>query len=40
MSEVRCPVCDTEVFADRYLETYISSFNNQEYKLYECPTRA
>ncbi len=37
MTQTKCPVCQTGVPVDRYLEAYTSSFNNQEYKLYQCP---
>ena len=30
-----CPICQTEV--NNYTETYISPYNQQEYKKYECP---
>ncbi|GIW65420.1 MAG: hypothetical protein KatS3mg093_399 [Candidatus Parcubacteria bacterium] len=32
----KCPLCDFEINSDKYLEKYISDFNNQEYKLYHC----
>jgi len=31
----KCPICETKV--SKYIETYVSGFNNQEYKLYHCP---
>ena len=31
----KCPICETKV--TNYIETYVSNFNNQEYKLYHCP---
>lgn len=33
---LRCPVCEREVEEGKYTETYVSPFNNQEYKLYHC----
>jgi len=33
----KCPICSTHVEDTRFLEKYVSSFNNQEYKLYHCP---
>jgi len=33
----KCPICETLVKDSSYAETYISPFNNQEYKKYECP---
>jgi len=30
-----CPICQTEV--NNYTEVYISPYNQQEYKKYECP---
>ncbi len=35
---LRCPVCQSEKDERSYIETYVSSFNNQEYKLYHCET--
>ncbi len=35
---LRCPVCQSEKDESSYIETYVSSFNNQEYKLYHCKT--
>jgi len=32
----KCPVCETPINERQYIETYVSPFNNQEYKLYEC----
>ncbi|AAC06759.1 class I SAM-dependent methyltransferase [Aquifex aeolicus] len=32
----RCPICETQKNVNQYIDTYISPFNNQEYKLYEC----
>jgi|GEM_PF-494991 len=37
MNNTRCPICLTEVAKENYTETYISPYNNQEYKRYECP---
>ena len=31
-----CPICHKELTTQNYKETYISPYNNQEYKLYEC----
>jgi SAM-dependent methyltransferase len=36
-SYTKCLICETKVEVNGYLETYISPYNNQEYKLYECP---
>ena len=33
----KCPICDTQLGERSFTETYISSFNNQEYRKYECP---
>ncbi|MEM5815947.1 MAG: class I SAM-dependent methyltransferase [Candidatus Aenigmatarchaeota archaeon] len=33
-----CPACQTRRDEISYIETYVSTFNNQEYKLYHCPT--
>jgi len=33
----KCPICETIVNDNQFLEKYISPFNNQEYKLYHCP---
>lgn len=33
-----CPVCQTKKEERAFIETYISSFNNQGYKLYHCET--
>ena len=35
---LRCPVCQSEKDERYYIETYVSSFNNQKYKLYHCET--
>jgi len=32
-----CPICGTELEASSFKETYVSPYNNQEYKRYECP---
>jgi len=32
-----CPICHKELTTQNYKESYISPYNNQEYKLYECP---
>jgi len=32
-----CPICGTSVEAGSYKEVYVSPYNNQEYKRYECP---
>jgi len=32
-----CPICGTSVEASSFKETYVSPYNNQEYKRYECP---
>jgi len=37
MAKVKCPICYTEVEERNFKETYISSYNDQEYKRYECP---
>ncbi|WP_029551355.1 class I SAM-dependent methyltransferase [Thermocrinis jamiesonii] len=37
MNNTQCPICLTEVAKENYSETYISPYNNQEYKRYECP---
>jgi 2-polyprenyl-3-methyl-5-hydroxy-6-metoxy-1,4-benzoquinol methylase len=34
---ITCPICGTGVKADFFKETYVSPYNNQEYKRYECP---
>jgi 2-polyprenyl-3-methyl-5-hydroxy-6-metoxy-1,4-benzoquinol methylase len=33
---IHCPVCETPTNAKSFLQTYISPYNNQEYKMYEC----
>jgi len=35
--KTQCPICETEVNKHEFKETYISPYNNQEYKRYECP---
>jgi 2-polyprenyl-3-methyl-5-hydroxy-6-metoxy-1,4-benzoquinol methylase len=35
--KTKCPVCDTEVDIKAFKEVYVSPYNNQEYKRYECP---
>ena len=37
MGKVKCPICYTEVEERNFKETYVSPYNNQEYKRYECP---
>jgi 2-polyprenyl-3-methyl-5-hydroxy-6-metoxy-1,4-benzoquinol methylase len=37
MDKVKCPICYTEVEERNIKETYVSPYNNQEYKRYECP---
>jgi len=37
MDKVKCPICYTEVEERNFKETYVSPYNNQEYKRYECP---
>ncbi|MFZ8832369.1 MAG: class I SAM-dependent methyltransferase [Thermodesulfobacteriaceae bacterium] len=32
-----CPICRTSVEANSFKEVYVSPYNNQEYKRYECP---
>ena len=34
---VKCPICGTKQKIRAYTETYLSPYNNQEYKKYECP---
>jgi SAM-dependent methyltransferase len=34
---ITCPICGTEVEASSFKEVYVSPYNNQEYKRYECP---
>jgi 2-polyprenyl-3-methyl-5-hydroxy-6-metoxy-1,4-benzoquinol methylase len=33
---IHCPICETPTDAKAFLQTYISPYNNQEYKMYEC----
>ena len=35
---LECPVCQTKKEENAFIETYISPFNNQKYKLYHCET--
>jgi 2-polyprenyl-3-methyl-5-hydroxy-6-metoxy-1,4-benzoquinol methylase len=37
MDKVKCPICYTEVEERNFKETYVSPYNNQEYKRCECP---
>jgi 2-polyprenyl-3-methyl-5-hydroxy-6-metoxy-1,4-benzoquinol methylase len=37
MDKVKCPICYTEVEERNFKETYVSPYNKQEYKRYECP---
>jgi 2-polyprenyl-3-methyl-5-hydroxy-6-metoxy-1,4-benzoquinol methylase len=37
MDKIKCPICYTEVEERSFKETYVSPYNNQEYKRYECP---
>jgi 2-polyprenyl-3-methyl-5-hydroxy-6-metoxy-1,4-benzoquinol methylase len=37
MDKVKCPMCYTEVEERSFKETYVSPYNNQENKRYECP---
>jgi len=37
MAKVKCPICYTEVEERNFKETYVSPYNTQEYKRYECP---
>jgi len=37
MDKLKCPICYTEVEERNFKETYVSPYNNQEYKRYECP---
>lgn len=38
MIKLKCPVCGTRKESREYIEAYVSTFNNQEYKLYHCKT--
>jgi 2-polyprenyl-3-methyl-5-hydroxy-6-metoxy-1,4-benzoquinol methylase len=33
---IHCPICNTSTSARAFLQTYISPYNKQEYKMYEC----
>jgi len=35
--KINCPICGASVKPDIFLESYISPYNREEYKLYECP---
>jgi len=37
MDKVKCPICYIQVEERNFKETYVSPYNNQEYKRYECP---
>jgi 2-polyprenyl-3-methyl-5-hydroxy-6-metoxy-1,4-benzoquinol methylase len=37
MDKIKCPICYTEVQERNFKEVYVSPYNNQEYKRYECP---
>jgi 2-polyprenyl-3-methyl-5-hydroxy-6-metoxy-1,4-benzoquinol methylase len=37
MDKVKCPICYTEVEERDFKETYVSPYNSQEYRRYECP---
>jgi len=37
MDKIKCPICYTEVEERNFKEAYVSPYNNQEYKRYECP---
>jgi hypothetical protein len=37
VNRVKCPICYTEVEERNFKETYVSPYNNQEYKRYEHP---
>ena len=34
--KINCPICNTSINSHNFLESYISPYNKQEYKLYEC----
>jgi SAM-dependent methyltransferase len=36
-NNITCPICGTEVETSSFKEVYVSPYNNQEYKRYECP---
>jgi 2-polyprenyl-3-methyl-5-hydroxy-6-metoxy-1,4-benzoquinol methylase len=35
--KTKCPICETEVEIEAFKEVYVSPYENQEYKRYECP---
>jgi 2-polyprenyl-3-methyl-5-hydroxy-6-metoxy-1,4-benzoquinol methylase len=35
--KTKCPICETEVEIEAFKEVYVSPYDNQEYKRYECP---
>jgi endogenous inhibitor of DNA gyrase (YacG/DUF329 family) len=37
MDKVKCPICYTEVEERNFKEAYVSPYDNQEYRRYECP---
>ncbi|MFZ8831927.1 MAG: class I SAM-dependent methyltransferase, partial [Thermodesulfobacteriaceae bacterium] len=37
MDKLKCPICYTGIEERDFKETYVSPYNNQEYKRYECP---
>jgi len=37
VDKTQCPICEAEVKKDGFKEVYVSPYNNQEYKRYECP---
>jgi len=37
MYKVKCPICYTEIEERNFKETYVSPYNKQEYRRYECP---
>jgi 2-polyprenyl-3-methyl-5-hydroxy-6-metoxy-1,4-benzoquinol methylase len=36
-NNITCPICGTEVKTDSFKEVYVSPYNKEEYKRYECP---
>jgi hypothetical protein len=36
MDKLKCPICHAEVGERNFKETYVSPYNNQEHKYYEC----
>uniref|UniRef100_A0A7C4JSS7 Class I SAM-dependent methyltransferase n=1 Tax=Thermodesulfobacterium geofontis TaxID=1295609 RepID=A0A7C4JSS7_9BACT len=36
--KTKCPICETEIEKQGFKEIYVSPYNNQEYKRYECLT--